>query len=350
MYDLKKRTPEVSRKSRDNGKNLRLGERDFAILRFILEMKNCSSEHVWEKFFREDDVGIKYCQNRLSRLRRGDFLLSHYTYDGPTRYYTGADKARLVVMDFFGLAENEIPAPRKDVDLRQFLHDKGLTWARIFLERSGAISEWSWSSEASIIRKYFYGKSVDEMSGCVIPDAVVKVVSSTGVERLAAVEFERTQKTPEKRKEKIRGLFASDAKWAVKIFIFGDDGVEKAWEETFVEVFLGRAKSWEKDNGYRHHRDFSDDCEYFSRQVLLTSTYNGLATKYKEADGKVKLVDFFKEDQSFFGARKILNGIERKRELEEVSRKRIEEEAEHNRSLGAEKDKKGILGKMFSQS
>ncbi len=89
---------------------------------------------------------------------------------------------------------------------------------------------------------------------------------------MAAVEFERTQKTPEKRKEKIRGLFAEDTKWSVKIFIFGDDGVEKAWEETFGEVFLGTAKSWEKDNGYRHHRDFSDACAYFSRQVLLTST------------------------------------------------------------------------------
>ena len=349
MYDLKKRTPGVSRKSRDNGKNLRLGERDFAILRFILEMKNCSSEHVWEKFFRGDDVGIKYCQNRLSRLRRGDFLLSHYTYDGPTRYYTATDKARSVVMDFFGLSENEIPAPRKDVDLRQFLHDKGLTWARIFLEKSGAISEWSWSSEASIIRKYFYGKSVDEMSRCVIPDAVVKVVSSTGVERLAAVEFERTQKTPEKRKEKIWGLFEKDTKWAVKIFIFGDEGVEKVWEETFGKVFLGKAKEWEKDNGYRHYRDFSDACEYFSKQVLLTSTYNDLATKYKEGDGKVKLVDFFKEDQSFFRARKILNEIEHKRELEEESRKRIEEEAEYNRSVIAEREKRGILGKMFFQ-
>jgi len=188
------------------------------------------------------------------------------------------------------------------------------------------------------------------MSGCVIPDAVVKVVSSAGVERLAAVEFERTQKTPEKRKEKIRGLFEKDTKWAVKIFIFGDEGVEKVWEETFGEVFLGKAKEWEKDNGYRHHRDFSDACEYFSKQVLLTSTYNGLATKYKEGDGKVKLVDFFKEDQSFFGARKILNEVERKRELEEESKKRIKEEAEHNRSMSAEKEKKGILGKMFSQS
>jgi len=348
MYDLKKKVPEVSRKSRDNGKNLRLGERDFAILRFILEMKNCSSEHVWEKFFREDDVGIKYCQNRLSRLRRGDFLLSHYTYDGPTRYYTGTDKARMVVMDFFGLSEDEIPASRKDVDLRQFLHDKGLTWARIFLEKSGAIAEWSWSSEASIIRKYFYGKSVTELGGCVIPDAVVKIISSTGVERLAALEFERTQKTPEKRREKIRGLFADDNKWAVKIIIFGDAGVENAWAETFKDVFLDKAKKWEEKSNYRTPRDFRDDCGYFSKQVLLTSTYNELAAKYKEADGKVKLVDFFKEEKFFFGARKILNGIEHKKELEEASRKRSDEEARHDRS-GEKKEKKGVLGRVFSK-
>ena len=97
------------------------------------------------------------------------------------------------------------------------------------------------------------------------------------------------------------------------------------------------------------YRDFSDACEYFSKQVLLTSTYNDLATKYKEGDGKVKLVDFFKEDQSFFRARKILNEIEHKRELREESRKRIKEEAKCNRSVSAEKEKRGILGKMFFQ-
>jgi hypothetical protein len=52
VYELRRKVPRVRRKTKNAGKNIRLGERDYGMLRFILEMKSCNSEQMWERFFR----------------------------------------------------------------------------------------------------------------------------------------------------------------------------------------------------------------------------------------------------------------------------------------------------------
>lgn len=363
MFELKKKVPKISRKSSGLGKNLRLVQRDFELLRFVLEMKSCCSDQIWERFYRGDDVGIKYVQNRLSRLRRGEYLLSHYTHDGPVRYYTGTRKAKEVVMDFFGLDELEIADGRSAIELAQFTHDKGLVWIRIFLENMGVINSWSWDGEITYKHRELAGRKLKDVDLGVVPDGIVEVVKESGDGSfLGAIEFENSLKSRSRRLDKVRNLFMSwdnsEVKWSHKVFIFANKRVEKAYKETFEEFFLERAKKFDfKDMGKPYSRDFDREWEresyLFGKQLLLCATYDELMELYKNRDGveKLGIRDIFKSDETFMKARNILIEGKKNRILELEKEAINDEKSETMRvEILAEKERKskGTLGSLFS--
>ena len=247
MYELEKKTPEVKRgRSKNGGKNLRLVERDFFVLRFILEMKFCSAEQIWERFYRyAEGAGkkIKYTQNRLSRLRCSEYLHSHFTYDGPVRYYTATPKTFDLVLNYFDLREKDMPeASNKIIDMRSFIHDKGLVWLRVFFENMGLIDAFSWESEGCIKRRTLFGLTPEiiktRMRDSVWPDALIKLKAGKN-EGTYSLEFEHSVKAQDRRRDKIRSYWRESGSnvQTPTLFIYSNSQVERAYAENFRDFF-----------------------------------------------------------------------------------------------------------------
>ena len=375
MYELERKTPIVQRgRSKSVGKNLRLVERDFLVLRFILEMKFCSAEHIWERFYRYadgTDGTIKYTQNRLSRLRRGEYLNSHYTYDGPVRYYTATPKAFDLVLNHFDLREKDMPEPSKAIDMRSFTHDKGLVWLRIFWENMGLIDAFSWDSEGCIKRRTLFGLKPEATREAIQdktwPDASVRF-KGDGSHGAYALEFEHSVKGPDRRQEKIESYWRESGENVrrAKLFIYSNPQVERAYVESFSE-FFGKAANGKYHFG--HEKKVSELGELFLGQVFMVANYSEVREKYEkslaEKDRKVlELGAICSVEPRFLEIRekvKVMllkdqkekaleqekhNELVRKHEIEEqqrlekIERQRIEEEEEWQ--------KKGMLGRIFS--
>lgn len=356
VFELEKKVPKVSRRSRGAGKNLRLVERDFEVLRFILEMKSCCSDQIWERFYRLDAIGIKYVQNRLSRLRRGEYLLSHYTHDGPVRYYTATRKAKEVVMDFFGLDEFEVADGRSSVELAQFSHDKGLVWIRIFLENMGVVEPWVWDSEVTYKHRELAGRKMKDVNLGPVADGVIKIEGEGGLS-LAAIEFENSIKSRKRRLEKVRALWGGDqVVWPYKVFVFANKKVERAYRETFSEFFLERAKKFdfEVESGYGYDRFEScweREVFIFGRQRLLCVTYEELVELYKVRDGAdMGAMEVFRKEEVFEESRRILREGNDKRNLkieqDQLDRQK-QEEAVFEQLARKDKKSKGFLEGLF---
>lgn len=196
MFDLER---SVERKVRKKEVGIRLGKRDFELMRFLIESKYGTVSQIYEMFFRFDKGTAKYCSNRLSLLVRSGFLISHGQHDTLEKIYTVSRKGHQFTCDFFG--EVELPSACETVDRRAFIHDRGLVWIRIFLEKTGKAI--SWESERLVRRKLFFRLSEEErrkgnpLGKELIPDAIF--INSKG-ER-CALEFEHTIK-PENAYEK----------------------------------------------------------------------------------------------------------------------------------------------------
>ena len=98
-----------------------LGERDFLIFKFLIEMKFANGEQIFEMFFRSASSSKpKYCANRLSLLKRSGYLLPHKSYDGAAQYYTATKKAYAVLMSQ-GLEDDHLPSAKEEMDHRFFI-------------------------------------------------------------------------------------------------------------------------------------------------------------------------------------------------------------------------------------
>jgi len=338
MYELERKTPEIKRgRSKSVGKNLRLGERDFFVLRFILEMKFCSAEQIWERFFRYaggTDGTIKYTQNRLSRLRRGEYLNSHYTYDGPVRYYTATAKAFDLVLNHFDLREKDMPEPSKVPDMRSFTHDKGLVWLRIFWENMGLIDALSWDSESCIKRRTLYGLKPEATREAIQdetwPDAFVRFKTTENGDSYA-LEFEHTVKGPSRRLEKIDGHWWTGSSVDVskcKLFIYSNSQVERAYAESFKKYFWDAANG--KD-GKGEHLPYLE--KSFFDQLFMVANYAAIRESYEKfLSGSTKTVEQHQQcysmEPSFF---EVCEHIEKRLQEEQKEQDRKEKENKRRR-------------------
>jgi len=338
-------------KSKGNGKNLRLVERDYEILKFILEMGAASSDVIWIGFFKEEGIGKKYAQNRLSRLRASDYLMSHYTPDGAARWYTATKKAKSFVASYYELEDCDLPEMRKSISQGNFFHDKGMCLIRSMLQAKGEILEGSFKSDYLLKSQMNEGraKKIDSFTNFGIPDGVYE--NREGIK--IALEFERNAKSHKNILKKFSNAQDFEGSDCI-LFVFSSENVRS--------VYLNQLK---KLNIYRkpfvfmtydefvseYENDFKDfslkKCmpEIVIKSINDALNEDGCLLKGQECWQKLikKEVNFMSRDEINYLKEKKL------REEEEVKRK-VEQEKVRYRYFRDEYiawNEKGVFGKVL---
>lgn len=190
-----------------------LTDRDFEVLRFILEMKFASSDEIFAKFFRitrenSEARSDSWTKKRLLQLERAGFLRSTYTFSEATKYFVATFRAYYALRNFY--SGEALAKPIASFDLRTFFHDKLVLKTRIRLESEEGIENWISDRmlKSGLDREYGF-------SSMYVPDAVF----STPFGSRVALEVELAQKARSRYRAKIksyvgvlRGLRAEDRK------------------------------------------------------------------------------------------------------------------------------------------
>ena len=338
-------------KKNGNGKNLRLVDRDYAILKFILEMGAASSDVIWIGFFKEEGIGKKYAQNRLSRLRAADYLLSHYTPDGAARWYTATKKARSFVASYYELREKDLPEVRKTIAQGNFFHDKGMCLIRSMLKAKGQIEEGSFKSDyllrsLSLDKKSSYSSQVSKN----IPDGVYE--NSEGIK--IALEYERNAKSHKNILNKFSGTEDYDGSDCV-LFVFASEIVKKTYlTQLKKKGFYRKAFVFmtydEFVNEYENEFSEFDLLKYvpdFVKQSINDALNEGGYLVESQKSWSVFLKD---QDVEFLDHRDIERRREWKKQEERQRIAEAEEEMRYYRKLRNEYiawKEKGVLSKVL---
>ncbi len=125
-------------------RNVILTDRDFEILKFILEMKFSSSEEVFIKFFKitkslADAKSDLWAKKRLLQLENSNFLKSVKVLGGLRKYYIPTLKAYFALSNFY--TESKLCKPTHTIDFRTFHHDRLVLQARLTLEELRGINQ-----------------------------------------------------------------------------------------------------------------------------------------------------------------------------------------------------------------
>lgn len=178
---------------------VRLGDREFEILVFLLEMKMASLDQIYRQFFwSEASKSERYAYTRLKLLKDHGFVTTQRVYTEPHEYFLATDKA-------YRLSRNRYPdqvvsKALSSIDLRYFEHDKRIVDCRIALEHSKGIHHWI--SERKL--KGAYLRAMPErlkslLTAAFIPDAIFTTKDGVRV----AFELEHARKVRERYEEKI---------------------------------------------------------------------------------------------------------------------------------------------------
>jgi len=178
---------------------VRLGQREFEILVFLLEMKMASLDQVYRKFFwSEASKSERYAYTRLKLLKDHGFVATQKVYTEPQEYFFATDKAYRISRNFY--PSEEVSKALSSIDLRYFEHDKRVVDCCIALERSWGIRDWI--SERKLKGSFLRAcperlKSL--LTAAFIPDAIFSMKEGTKV----AFELEHARKVRERYEEKI---------------------------------------------------------------------------------------------------------------------------------------------------
>jgi hypothetical protein len=283
-------------KSKGVGKNVRLVERDYEILRFILEMGAASSDVVWIGFFKEEGIGKKYAQNRLSRLRKSDYLISHFTPDGAARWYTATKKAKSFVSSYFELGDCDLPEVRKNIAQGNFFHDKGMCLIRAMLKSKGEIVEGSFLSDYLLKSQIAEGEyEISERSlGYGVPDGVYE--SKDGIR--VALEFERNTKSHKNILKKFRNAENFEGSDCV-LFIFASENVRKVYLNQ-----LSKLNIYKKPFVFMTYDEFIYEYERDFNEFSLLNYVPSFVVE--QVEGALSLDGYLRESQVGWG--KFLKG------------------------------------------
>lgn len=121
-------------KDKTKTKNIILQDRDYKVLRYILEQKFLSREQVTKWFYKTNDV----LRNRLWEL-----MLSGYLKKEPVAL-SSKDHFLIAGLGLRALAERGVNGirPASSIDIRCYFHDRTVTDIRLLFEDIGLAKDW----------------------------------------------------------------------------------------------------------------------------------------------------------------------------------------------------------------
>jgi hypothetical protein len=170
---------------------MRLTPRDFEILKYLYDQKFCSLECLYHRFFdgRKPEEPIpdqmRVARQRLQVLKRAQFIKSQSVYSEAKSVCLIAPRGYQVLS---GRYPNLVFGPAaKEVDFRNYEHDKRVNLVRVALEKSGKVM--LWFPERRIRLEGFHVEGISEaLPETVIPDAIIL----TPLGKRIAIEVEVT--------------------------------------------------------------------------------------------------------------------------------------------------------------
>jgi hypothetical protein len=144
-----------------------LQERDFLILKWILEMRFSNLEMVNEGFFSDKSVSMATARSRISQLVQGNYLLKTQGYDSTTKAYYLATKKAHKVLETRDL-DGVLVKPIKALSVHSFEHDRCVSLIRIKLEQEGRAKKWK---SERVLKAELAMRSI-KISREIMPDAI----------------------------------------------------------------------------------------------------------------------------------------------------------------------------------
>ncbi len=206
INDLKLSKKDKTSKS-DKSLKIRLTDRDFEILGFLLDQKFASLEQIYFRFFDARKAvtdplpaGLHVTRQRLALLRQAGFISMQRVFSEARSLYLltslGYQMFRAKKPEAAFLSQ-----PAKAVDFRNYEHDTKVNDCRVAIERTGKIIRWL--PEKRLRAHGFESEfSWSELPKELVPDGIF--ITSKG-ERVA-FEIETTPRKKSRYEEKLLGL------------------------------------------------------------------------------------------------------------------------------------------------
>jgi len=177
---------------------IRITDRDFEILNFLIEMKFAESADLQTKFFEPKRVGSvlesrSYVKERLSLLRKHGLSISKKHPFKWTSIHLPTQKAYRLVKDRY--PNLNIPRVPKTYDLNSFEHDLRVIKIRLILEE--LLGDINWVSDRELRST---PEATGGMTGHMVPDGIY----TDSQNRKVAFELELSRKSRVKYRDKIR--------------------------------------------------------------------------------------------------------------------------------------------------
>lgn len=155
---------------------MRLTPRDFEILKYLYDQKFCSLECLYHRFFDKRRPGesipnqMRVARQRLQVLKRAEFIKTQCIYSEAKSVYLTAPRGYQTLS---GRYPNLVFGPAvKEVDFRNYEHDKRVNLVRVALERSGKVM--AWYPERRIRLDGFSVNGIKrQLPETIIPDAII---------------------------------------------------------------------------------------------------------------------------------------------------------------------------------
>jgi len=179
-------------------RSIELTDRDFELMRFILEMKFASGELLFQRFFKvtlskHESRSRAWSQRRLQQLEKSNLIRGAHSFSERVRYFTCTKNGYYAIRQVY--PQDHHVRPCVELDQRSFYHDKTIVKLRLQLEESGLAT--SWISER-ILRAG--AKDCGGLKGRWVPDGIYE----TPLGQKVAFELEVSQKSREAYRTKIR--------------------------------------------------------------------------------------------------------------------------------------------------
>ena len=183
--------------------SLRLTERDYALLAFLLDQKFASLETIYYRFFdRRKNIHERppkeffVARQRLGLLRRAGLISTQ-------RVYSGSKSVYLLTQLGSRALEGKFPdaiyaQPVREVDFRNYDHDRRLNLVRVCFEREKKVIQW-WSERRLRAHGFSAEGCRDSLPESIVPDGIF--LSAKG-ERVA-VEVEASNRMKTRFEEKV---------------------------------------------------------------------------------------------------------------------------------------------------
>lgn len=121
-------------KEKAKTKNIILQDRDYGVLRYILEQKFMSREQIEKWFYKSQDIS----RNRLWKLIFSKYIKKEHVA------LSSKDHFLITTLGLMALAERGVNSirPAKSIDIRFYYHNKTLTDIRLLFENIGLARNW----------------------------------------------------------------------------------------------------------------------------------------------------------------------------------------------------------------